>query len=97
MEELIAAVILEEEINDLLVYWMGDNTMDIFKKRWRILLKFDRKVSDGQWNEIQGIFQRFEGHFPFHLQRNKGRRNSKLQSQWQAPITAEQKLCLTLR
>jgi hypothetical protein len=48
MEELKAAIILEEENNDLLVSGMSGNAAVIFKKRGRILLHFDRKVFDGQ-------------------------------------------------
>jgi hypothetical protein len=33
MEELIAAIVLEEEDNDLLVYCMSDSVTDIVKKR----------------------------------------------------------------
>jgi hypothetical protein len=51
------------------------------KERRSIILQIDRKLFDGQWDEIQGIFHSFERHFLFNLEWNKGRHNnSKLQS-----------------
>jgi hypothetical protein len=77
-----------------MVYCMYDSTMDIFRKRWRMLLQFDMKVFYGQWDEIQGIFQSFEGHFSFYLETNKGRQLPSC-CRWQTPISAEKKLFYT--
>ena len=81
MEELIAAIILQEEYdNDLLVYCMSDSATDIFKKR-----KDEGYYSSLIGRYLTGSEMKFREFFRVlmdtHLERNKGRHNnSKLQS-----------------
>jgi len=97
MEDLIAAIITEEEEdNDLLVYCMSDSATEIFKKR-----KDERYQSSliGRYlmdNEMEfgEFFKVSRDIFHFMLKEIKGdiipSRN-----RWHAPISAEQKLGLT--
>ena len=50
----------------LLVQWGCSGHFE-GKKSWRILLQFDKKIFDGQWDEIQGIFQSWRDIFHFIL------------------------------
>ena len=79
LEELIAAIILEEEEdNDLLVYCMSDSATDIFIKKedegYYTSLR-GRHLMDSEMN-FREFFRVFTD---IHLERNKGRHNSKLQ------------------
>lgn len=74
-EEPIAAVTPEEEENyHLLVHCRCEGATDIFKKRKGYYSstpypcatttnQFDRKIFDGKWYEILGVFHNFERHF----------------------------------
>ena len=82
MEVLIPVIILEDEEDDLLIYCMSEGATDIFKKRkdegyYSTLI--GRYLMDSEM-KFREFFQSFEGHFPFNLDRNKRRHNSKLQS-----------------
>jgi hypothetical protein len=79
MEKLIAALTLEaEKDNDLLVYCMSDSATDIFKKMkdegYYCSLMIGRCLMDSEMKFRE--FFSFEGHFPFHLARYKGRHNN---------------------
>ena len=65
MEELMAAMVPEEEEGDDLPVYVWTKVQRHFKgkKRWRVLLQFDRKLFDGELDEIKGIFQSSQRHF----------------------------------
>jgi len=74
---------LEEEEDDVLVYWMSVGCSGHFeeKKRWRTPLHWNRRVF---WRTVRwhsGNFSDFKRHFLFHLGwNNRGCNNSKLWS-----------------
>jgi len=82
MEVTIPAIILENEEDDSLIYCISAGATDMFKKRkderyYSTLI--GRYLTDREM-KFRKIFQSFEGQFPFNLDRNKRRHNSKLQS-----------------
>ena len=100
MEVLIPAIILEdEEDDDLLIYCMSEGAMDIFKKRkdeghyctliGRYLMDIEMKFRE--------FFRVSRDIFHLILTEIKEDITTRSCNRWQTPISAEQKLCLTLR
>ena len=100
MEALLRAIILEdEEDDDLLIYCISEGATDIFKKR----------RDEGYYSTLIGRYlmdseMKFREFFRvsrdiFHLILTEIREDITTRScnRWQTPISAEQKLCLTLR
>jgi hypothetical protein len=99
MEVLIPAIILEEaEDNDLLNYCMSEGATDIFKKikdEGYYCTLIGRYLMD---SEIK--FREFfrVSRDTFHLILTEIKEDiTRSCNRWQTPISAEQKLCLTLR
>jgi hypothetical protein len=97
-EVLIPAIILEDEEDDLLIYCMGESAKGIFKKR----------KDEGYYSTLIGRYLmdseiKFREFFRvsrdiFHLILPEIKEDiTRSCNRWQTPISAEQKLCLTLR
>jgi len=99
MEVLLPAIILEDEEGDLLIHCMSEGTTDIFKER----------KDEGYYSTLIGRYladngMKFREFFSvsrdiLHLILTEIKENATTRScnRWQAPISAEQKLFLTLR
>jgi hypothetical protein len=100
MEVLIPAIILEEEEDDdLLIYCMGEGAKDIFKKRkdegyYSTLI--GRYLMDSEI-KFREFFRVSRDVFHLILTEIKEDITTRRCNRWQTPISAEQKLCLTLR
>jgi len=100
MEVVIPAIILEdEEDDDLLIYCMGEGAKDIFKKRkdegyYSTLI--GRYLMDSEI-KFREFFRVSRDIFHLILTEIKEDITTRSCNRWQTPISAEQKLCLTLR
>ena len=100
MEVLIPAIILEEEEDDdVLIYCMGEGAKDIFKKRkdegyYSTLIGRYLMDSEIKFREFFRVSR-----YIFHVILTEIKEDITTRScnRWQTPISAEQKLCLTLR
>ena len=98
MEVLVPAIILEDEENDLLIYCMSEDATDIFKKKdegyYSSLIRRYLMDSEMKFGEF---FRVSRDIFHIILQEIKEDITTRSCNRWQTPISAEQKLCLTLR
>jgi hypothetical protein len=100
MEALMPVIILEdEEDDDLLIYCMGEGGKDIFKKRkdegyYSTLIGRYLMDSEIQFREFFRVTRDI-----FHLILTEIKEDITTRScnRWQTLISAEQKLCLTLK
>ena len=100
VEVLIPAIMLEdEEYEDLLIYCMSQGATDIFKKRkdegyYSTLI--GRYLMDSEM-KFWEFFRVSRDIFHLILREIKEDITTGSCNRWQTPISAEQKLCLTLR
>ena len=99
MEVLLPAIILEDEEDDLLIYCMSEDATDIFKKRkdegyYSSLI--GRYLMDSEM-KFREFFRVSRDIFHIILQEIKEDITTRSCNRWQTPISAEQKVCLTLR
>jgi hypothetical protein len=98
MEVLLPAIILEDEEDDLLIYCMGEGAKDIFNKRkdevyYSTLIGRYLMDSEIKFREFFRVSRDI-----FHLILTEIEEDiTRSCNRWQTPISAEQKLCLTLR